>query len=561
MPYQLYRPVLPVELTDRTWPDRRLTAAPTWCSVDLRDGNQALVVPMNTRRKLRMFQELVRVGFTEIEVGFPASSRFDYDFVRLLVEQDLIPEHVTIQVLTQCREDQIRRAFDSLRGVRRAVVHFYNSVSTVQRRIVYRTGRAGVTTIATDAAKLCRELAATMPESDIHFEYSPESFTQTELDFAVEICHDVMRVIEPTVERPMIINLPATVERYRPNLYADSVEWFLRTIPDRDRLILSLHPHNDRGCAVAAAELGLLAGADRVEGTLFGNGERTGNVDLVTLALNLFSDGIDPGLDLGDINGIRAVAEECTDLPVHPRHPYAGELVYTAFSGGHQDAIKKTLDTMPEDYDVWDVPYLPIDPRHVGRSYEAVVRVNSQSGKAGSAYILHDRYGYDLPRSLQAEFASVVQATAEEIESELHPETLRDLFERCYLPDPPLAELTGLRIEPGEGTVRVRAAVHAGSRSSLVDASAPDELTAMLTGLASVVGQPVGVAEVVHHPLRTHHVAYVRVQVGDSTRWGVAYGREPVEATLQAAVRALAPLLAPATENPHGAHSATSAAR
>src|SRR6476660_2724460 len=394
MPFQRYQRFVPLShgLPDRTWPDQRIEKAPRWCSVDLRDGNQALIDPMDPARKRRMFDTLDAMGFKEIEVGFPSASQPDFDFVRQLIDDDLIPDDVTIQVLTQCRDELIERTYESLIGAPRAIVHFYNSTSTLQRRVVFGLDRSGITAIAVNAARMCRKLEATVPGTQVRYEYSPESYTGTEIDYAVEICEAVADVIEPTPERPLIMNLPATVEMYSPNIYADTIEWFLRTVPDRDSVVLSLHPHNDRGCAVAAAELGVLAGADRVEGCLFGNGERTGNVDLVTLAMNLFSQGIDPEIDFRGIDDIKRTVEYCNQLPVHERHPYAGDLVFTAFSGSHQDAIKKGLDALQRDADAagtsiedfeWGVPYLPIDPKDLGRSYEAVIRVNSQSGKGG----------------------------------------------------------------------------------------------------------------------------------------------------------------------------------
>ncbi|MCK4178087.1 2-isopropylmalate synthase, partial [Aciditerrimonas ferrireducens] len=412
MPFEKYRPFLPLplELPNRRWPSRRIERAPRWCSVDLRDGNQALIDPMDPTRKRRMFETLVRIGLKEIEVGFPAASQPDYDFVRLLIEEDLVPEDVTIQVLVQCRPELIERTYESLVGARRAIVHFYNSTSVLQRRVVFGLDKPGITQIAVDAARLCKKLEKDVLQgTEVRYEYSPESFTGTELDYALEICTAVMDVIEPSAERPIVLNLPATVEMYTPNVYADVIEAFGDAIPNREAVVLSLHPHNDRGTAVAAAELGVMAGADRVEGTLFGNGERTGNVDLVTLALNLFSQGVDPELDLSDIDGLRRVAEYCNRLPVHPRHPYVGDLVYTAFSGSHQDAIKKGMEALPKDYEVWEVPYLPIDPAHVGRTYEAVIRVNSQSGKGGVAYIMKTEHGLDLPRRLQIEFSAAIQ--------------------------------------------------------------------------------------------------------------------------------------------------------
>ena len=362
MPFEKYQPFLPPALEDRTWPSNRITRAPRWCSVDLRDGNQALIDPMDPARKMKMFETLVETGFKEIEVGFPSASQPDLDFIRQIIEEDRIPSDVTIQVLVQCRPELIEKTFDALRGTRRAIVHFYNSTSVLQRRVVFGLDREGITEIATNAARLCRKLESTVPDTEITYEYSPESFTGTEIDYAVEICEAVMDAIEPTPDRPIILNLPATVEMYTPNIYADVIEMFHRRVRDRDRVVLSVHPHNDRGEAVAAAELALMAGADRIEGTLFGNGERTGNVDVVTLGMNLFTQGVDPRLDFTDIDALRRVAEYCNRLPVHPRHPYVGDLVYTAFSGSHQDAIKKGIEALPTDAGVWEVPYLPIEP-------------------------------------------------------------------------------------------------------------------------------------------------------------------------------------------------------
>ncbi|MGA1616561.1 MAG: 2-isopropylmalate synthase, partial [Ilumatobacteraceae bacterium] len=396
MPFERYSPQVPLILEDRTWPNVIIDHAPTWCSVDLRDGNQALIDPMDPVRKLAMFRELVKMGFTEIEVGFPSASQPDFDFVRQLITEDLIPDNVEIQVLVQCRRELIERTYECLRGAPRAIVHFYNSTNPLQREVVFGLDKAGIVDIAVQGARLCRELEADLEGTDIRYEYSPESFTLTEPEFAIEVCEAVMDVIKPTPERPLILNLPATVECYSPNVYGDVIEWFGRTIRDRESVIISLHPHNDRGCAVAAAEFGVMAGADRVEGTLFGNGERTGNVDIVNLAMNLFVNGVDPELDISDIDALRRTAEYCNRLPVHPRHPYVGDLVYTAFSGSHQDAIKKGFAALPSDYDQWGVPYLPIDPKHVGRTYEAVIRVNSQSGKGGVAYVMKEEYGYDL---------------------------------------------------------------------------------------------------------------------------------------------------------------------
>ncbi|MFO1430308.1 MAG: 2-isopropylmalate synthase [Candidatus Competibacteraceae bacterium] len=429
---QKYRPFLPVRLPDRQWPNRVLTRAPGWCSVDLRDGNQALIEPMGPERKRRLFKLLVNLGFKEIEVGFPAASQTDYDFTRVLIEEDLIPNGVAIQVLTQSREHLIRRTFEAVRGAKRVIVHLYNSTSPLQRQVVFGLDRQGIIDIAVSGAELIRTLATEQPETQWVFQYSPESFTATELDFALEICEAVNTVWQPTPERKVILNLPATVEMATPNIYADQIEWFLRRIGRRDSVILSLHPHNDRGTAVAAAELAMLAGAERVEGTLFGNGERTGNVDIVTLALNLFTQGIDPGLDLSDINAIIREVEYCNQIPVHPRHPYAGDLVFTAFSGSHQDAIKKGL-AANADQPIWEVPYLPIDPNDVGRSYEAVIRINSQSGKGGIAYVMEKDYGLTLPRRLQVEFSQVVQTIADETGKELAPTAIWTTFQQEYL--------------------------------------------------------------------------------------------------------------------------------
>ncbi len=431
-PSTKYRAFTPVTLPDRTWPSRVITAPPLWCSVDLRDGNQALIEPMDAARKRRMFDLLVKIGFKEIEVGFPAASQTDFDFVREIIEQRLIPDDVTIQVLTQARPELIARTYESLRGARRAIVHLYNSTSAAQRRVVFRLDKAGIVDIAVRGAESVREHAAREGGTEWHFEYSPESFTGTELDFAVEICDAVNAVWEPTAARKTILNLPATVEMATPNVYADQIEWFLRHVAKREACVLSVHPHNDRGTAVAAAELAVMAGADRVEGTLFGNGERTGNVDLVTLALNLYTQGIDPKLDFSNINEVARGAEACNQLPIHPRHPYVGDLVFTAFSGSHQDAIKKGLAART-DAEIWDVPYLPIDPSDLGRSYDSIIRVNSQSGKGGVAYLLERDYRLTLPRRLQIEFSRVVQAAADITGKELTSKEIFDLFSSEYL--------------------------------------------------------------------------------------------------------------------------------
>jgi 2-isopropylmalate synthase len=431
-PATKYRAFTPIDLADRKWPNAVIAAPPTWCSVDLRDGNQALIEPMDPARKRRMFDMLIRIGFKEIEVGFPAASQTDYDFVRNIIETNLIPDDVTIQVLTQARPELIARTYEALKGASRAIVHVYNSTSAAQRRVVFRLDRAGIVDIATRGASLVREHAERNRGTEWVFEYSPESFTGTELDFALEVCDAVNRVWEPTPERRTILNLPATVEMATPNVYADQIEWFGRHLDKRNSVILSVHPHNDRGTAVAAAELAVMAGAERIEGTLFGNGERTGNVDIVTLALNLYTQGIDPELDFSNINEAARCAESCNQLPVHPRHPYVGDLVFTAFSGSHQDAIKKGLAARA-DGELWDVPYLPVDPTDLGRSYDSIIRVNSQSGKGGVAYLLERDYQLVMPRRLQIEFSQVVQSAADITGKELTSEELWELFTREYL--------------------------------------------------------------------------------------------------------------------------------
>jgi 2-isopropylmalate synthase len=546
MAFDRYRPFAPVHLPDRTWPDKTLTKAPRWCSVDLRDGNQALIDPMDPERKRRMFETLVRMGFKEIEVGFPSASQPDYDFVRLLIEEDLVPDDVTIQVLTQCRPELIQRTYECLDGARRAIVHFYNSTSILQRRVVFGLDKPGIVDIAVNAARLCRKLEQAMGDTQIFYEYSPESYTGTEVDFAVEICEAVMDVIEPTPEKKLVLNLPATVEMYTPNLYADTIEWFLRRIPNRDRIVLSLHPHNDRGCAVAAAELGVLAGADRVEGTLFGNGERTGNVDVVTLAMNLFAQGVDPELDITDIDALRRVAEYCNRLPVHPRHPYVGDLVYTAFSGSHQDAIKKGMEALPLDYKVWEVPYLPIDPKHVGRTYEAVIRVNSQSGKGGVAYIMKVEHGFDLPRRLQIEFSKTIQAITEDSGTEISPGAMWEAFRAQYLLEHPAFELGThelISLEGTEGT-RIMAQLVVDGAARAVTGTGNGPIAAFVDALRSGLGAEIDVVDYAEHALGqgadATAVAYVETVDGDGAlRWGVGVHPNIITASLRAVLSAL----------------------
>lgn len=433
-PQQKYRPFPVIDMPNRQWPNNTIDKAPQWCSVDLRDGNQALIEPMGPERKMRMFKLLLEVGFKEIEVGFPAASQTDFDFVREIIEEGLIPEDVTIQVLVQARRELIERTFESLKGCARAIVHVYNSTSTVQRDVVFRQDRAGIAAIAVQGATWVKEFADKAPETQWQFEYSPESFTGTELDYALDVCNQVLNVWQPTAEQKAIINLPATVEVSTPNIYADQIEWMCDRIDHRESVIISVHPHNDRGCGIAAAELAQMAGADRVEGTLFGNGERTGNVDLVTLGMNLFTQGVDPELDFSDIFNVMRTAEYCNQLPVHPRHPYAGELVFTAFSGSHQDAIKKGMTRRDAEPDkVWEVPYLPIDPADLGRSYEAVIRVNSQSGKGGVAFIMEQDHGLELPRRLQIDFSQVVQGVSEQSGGEVNSAAIWAAFEDTFL--------------------------------------------------------------------------------------------------------------------------------
>ena len=544
MPFHLYRPFTPIPLPDRTWPGRVTTRAPRWCSVDLRDGNQALIDPMDVERKRQMFDLLVRCGFKEIEVGFPAASQPDFDFVRLLIERDLIPDDVMIQVLTQARPEQIERTFESIRGSARALVHLYNSTSTLQRRVVFGLDRAGIVDIAVRAAKRCRQLVKTVPGTDVHFQYSPESFTGTELDFAKEICEAVMDVWEPTTERPVILNLPATVEMATPNVYGDQIEWFHRNIRARDTIILSLHPHNDRGTAVAAAEFGVMAGADRVEGTLFGNGERTGNVDVVTLALNLFSQGVDPELNFSDIDAARRMVEHCNRLPVHPRHPYVGDLVYTAFSGSHQDAIKKGFEALGKDYDVWEVPYLPIDPHHLGRSYEAVIRVNSQSGKGGVAYIMKFEHGLDLPRRLQIEFSSVIQKLTEASGTEITAEQIWSSFESTYLTVARPLALIGhpfiTTADTGDATVEAHVELDGAERWLKGHGNGPiDAFVDALRG----AGLAVEITDYSEHALSegadAKAAAYVEARIGGRTRWGVGLDANIVTASVRAVVSAV----------------------
>ncbi|WP_438037591.1 2-isopropylmalate synthase [Sorangium sp. So ce128] len=543
MPVHKYKPFQPIHLPDRRWPSRVIESAPRWCSVDLRDGNQALVEPMGLERKLRMWHELLRMGFKEIEVGFPSASQPDFDFVRWIIDQGLIPDDVTIQVLTQARAELIERTFEAIRGARRAIVHLYNSTSTLQRRVVFGLDRAGIVEIAVRGARLVKELAARSPGTEVALEYSPESFTGTELDFAKEICEAVMDVWEPTPSRKIILNLPATVEMSTPNVYADQIEWMHRNLKQRDSIVLSVHPHNDRGTAVAAAELAVMAGADRVEGTLFGNGERTGNVDVVTLALNLMSQGVDPELEIHDVQSIKETVEHCNRLPVHPRHPYVGELVYTAFSGSHQDAIKKGFKALREGGSpLWEVPYLPIDPQDVGRSYEAVIRVNSQSGKGGVAYVLEHDHGYTLPRGLAVEVSQAVQRRAERTEGEVQKAEILAIFEREYVNRAGPLRVTRYRRvgqsadERHEFHVQIRGAAH------VLSAAGGSPVEALASALSRHAGIAIAVEEHAAHALPRsagdETAAYVAISVGRKRSFGAGTHGDADMASLAAVASA-----------------------
>ncbi len=543
MPFELYRPYEPVDIEDRTWPAKAITKAPLWCAVDLRDGNQALIDPMDPVRKRRMFEALVQMGFKEIEVGFPSASQPDFDFVRALIEEDLVPDDVTIQVLVQSRKDLIERTYQSLEGANNAIVHFYNSTSVLQRRVVFGLDKDGITKIATDAATICRALESTLPNTNLRYEYSPESFTGTEIEYSIEICSAVMDVIEPTKDRPLILNLPATVEMSTPNMYADLIEYFHRNIPRREAIVLSLHPHNDRGCAVAAAELGVMAGADRVEGCLFGNGERTGNVDIVTLAMNLFSQGVDPKLDITDIDQLRRVAEYCNRLPVHPRHPYVGDLVYTAFSGSHQDAIKKGIAALEKNYRLWEVPYLPIDPHHVGRSYEAVIRVNSQSGKGGVAYIMEVEHSMILPRRLQIEFSQAIQHVTEDTGTEISPDVMFEVFEREYLSGGSI-ELLSHETQVSGGADKCTAQLLVDGEHQTISGEGNGPIAAFVAGIRDGLGIKIDVVDYSEHAIAqgasASAVAYVETADADGkTRWGVGIDPSITTASLRAVISAV----------------------
>jgi 2-isopropylmalate synthase len=567
MPVGKYLPFdqqISVEVPDRAWPAKRMTKAPRWCAVDLRDGNQALIDPMSTERKMRMFDLLVRMGYKEIEVGFPSASQTDFDFVRMLIEGGHIPDDVTIQVLTQARDHLIERTYDSIRGAKQAIVHLYNSTSVLQRRVVFGLDQDGIVDVALEGARLCRKLEETIPDTTVYYEYSPESYTGTELEYAARICNEVVEVFDARPDHKVIINLPSTVEMATPNVYADSIEWMSRHLTRRESIVLSLHPHNDRGTGVAAAELGYLAGADRIEGCLFGNGERTGNVCLVTLGMNLFSQGIDPQIDFSNIDEIRRTVEYCTQLPVHERHPYGGDLVFTAFSGSHQDAIKKGFDAMESEAKeagtsvddlLWGVPYLPIDPHDIGRSYEAVVRVNSQSGKGGVAYILKSEHQLDLPRRLQIEFSGVVQKRTDAKGGEILPAALWSAFQDEYLPvsaaDAAATNteqwgrfsLLSMRSDSTvEGTDTISVRLTDRGQEVTIEGSGNGPIAAFVSALSSL-DVDVRVLDYVEHALSAggdaRAAAYVESAVGERVLWGVGLDANIVIASLKAVVSAV----------------------
>ncbi|MDP7403254.1 MAG: 2-isopropylmalate synthase [Pseudomonadota bacterium] len=544
--HRKYKPFQPIALSDRTWPDQVIESAPIWCSVDLRDGNQALIEPMSVEQKKKMFELLVEVGFKEIEVGFPAASQPDFDFVRCLIKENRVPDDVTIQVLTQARPELIQRTFESLRGARRAILHVYNSTSTVQREKVFKTDEAGIIDIAVAGAtevKRCAELA---PETEWVFQYSPESFTGTEMDFAVEVCDAVNAVWQPTPENPAIINLPATVEMATPNIYADQIEYFCRKLKNRDSVIISLHTHNDRASAVAAAELAVMAGAQRVEGTLLGNGERTGNMDIVIMAMNLYSQGIDPGLDLHDMDRIVAVVRECTQIDVHPRQAYSGDLVFTAFSGSHQDAIKKCLDIY-EEGTPWEIAYLPIDPRDIGRTYQDVIRVNSQSGKGGVAYVLANKFGFQLPRWLQIEFSRVVQKVTEDTGQEISPDQIWTLFNNHYLDNAKALSLEDFTIAKHEGRETFAAKLNYMGEMIAINGEGDGVLDAFVEALKDAIKLDFEIMEYGEHALGqgadAEAVTYIQLRCEGQRYSGVAISKDIIASSLNAFMGAASQLL------------------
>lgn len=541
-----YQPFQTVDIKDRTWPNQVITEAPRWCSVDLRDGNQALIEPMSVAQKKKMFELLVSVGFKEIEVGFPAASQPDFDFVRSLIEEGKVPDDVTIQVLTQARPALIQRTFESLKGAKKAILHVYNSTSVVQREKVFKTDKAGIVEIAVAGAQEVKRCAQLAPETQWAFQYSPESFTGTEIDFAVEVCDAVSSVWEPTIERPIIFNLPSTVEVSTPNVYADQIEWFCRNIQNRDAIVVSLHTHNDRGCAVAAAELAVMGGAQRVEGTLLGNGERTGNMDIVVMAMNLYSQGVDPGLDLHDMDKIVSVVRECTQIDVHPRQPYSGDLVFTAFSGSHQDAIKKCLDIYKEG-ETWEIAYLPIDPRDLGRTYQDVIRVNSQSGKGGIAYVLANKFGFELPRWLQIEFSRVVQQVTEVSGQEIKPDEIWELFNQHYLDSDKVISLEDFSIKKAEGRETFNAKIDYFGKELSISGEGDGVLNAFVTGLKKAIKIDFEIMEYGEHALGqgadAEAVTYIQLKCDGRRYSGVAISKDIIASSLNALMGAASQLL------------------
>ncbi|MFZ4506639.1 MAG: 2-isopropylmalate synthase [Fimbriimonas sp.] len=543
-PSQKYRAFAPIDLPDRQWPSRTLTQAPRWCSVDLRDGNQALVEPMNIHEKLELFELLVQIGFKEIEIGFPSASQIEFDFVRTLIERNLIPSDVKVQVLTQAREHLIRRSFEALEGAENIILHLYNSTSATQRRVVFRMSQDEVLGLAVEGTKLVRSLANDLKGSNVQFEYSPESFTGTELDFALRICEAVSDTWGATHDAPIILNLPSTVELATPNVYADQIEWFCRQLSDRDRAVISVHTHNDRGTAVAAAELSQMAGAQRVEGTLFGYGERTGNVDIVTLALNLYSQGIHPGLDLSRLEHVAQIVTKCTDNPIHPRHPYAGELVFTAFSGSHQDAISKGMKEYADDpMRIWDVPYIPVDPHDIGRDYTTIIRVNSQSGKGGTAYVLKAEAGYDLPKGFQQEFSGVIQRLADATGKEVSAEEIVRAFTASYLEGGPI-QLLSAQTEQGD-EVSFIAQIDVSGEIQTVEGKGNGPIDAFVAALAAVF--PCEVVTFSEHSLGlgsdAQAVAYANVRLDDRSGWGAGIDTNATTASFRAILSAIGRLL------------------
>ena len=544
-----YKPFNLIELNDRTWPGRSIELSPQWCSVDLRDGNQALIEPMGEERKLRMFKMLLEIGFKEIEVGFPSASQTDFDFVRKIIKENLVPNDVTIQALTQARPELIKRTFEALEGSKRAIVHVYNSTSTLQRRVVFKSDEKGIQKIATDGAKWVLDQSKLYPETDWTFEYSPESFTGTELPYAVDVCNAVNEIWNPTQKKKTIINLPATVEMSSPNIYADQIEWMCRNLENRENIIVSLHPHNDRGTAVAATELGVMAGADRIEGTLFGNGERTGNVDLVTLALNMLTQGVDPHLDFSNINSIMREAEYCNQLPVHPRHPYAGDLVFTAFSGSHQDAIKKGLsDIRNSNRETWEVPYLPIDPQDVGRSYEAVIRINSQSGKGGVAYLLEKDHGLSMPRRLQIEFSQVIQKIADESGKEISPSDVWDNFQTTYLNESGSYEFVDHNInskanKDGSQTDEIEINLKVNDEIISITGTGNGPIDAMVNSIKDYLKLDIKISDYHQHAISAGSdakaVAYSELLLNGKSVWGVGMHQNTVIAGFESVISGL----------------------